>query len=66
MARKSASYVGRASGTFRGAKDNFATLPECRGVPPISQAGSGWKPVQTTPDGDRGPNDRKRRLSHAQ
>lgn len=64
MAKKPGSNVGRAGGIYRelgprgGAKDNFATVPEHHRLPPTSQPGGKWKPVQTTPHGHREPKGR--------
>ena len=36
-----------------GEKDNFATIPDNRTAPPVTQPGHKWKQVERTPDSKR-------------
>jgi hypothetical protein len=53
------SSSGRDGGIFQevgprgGPRDNYTTVPENRRMPPTSEPGATWKPVDRTPHGHR-------------
>ena len=59
MIKKPGENVGSAAGIYQeigprgGRRDNFATVPEHRRLPPTTSPGGSWKPVKVTPHGHR-------------
>ena len=53
------SNTGRNGGIYQevgprgGAKPNYATVPDKTRLPPTTQPGHGWKPLDITPDSKR-------------
>jgi hypothetical protein len=51
--------VGRRGGIYQevgprgGPAPNYATVPENKRLPPTTEPGHGWKPIDTTPHGHR-------------
>ena len=59
MGKKPGSNSGKDGGIYReigprgGEKDNFATVPDNRRLPPTTTPGHTWKPLKITPNSDR-------------
>ncbi|SHM15399.1 hypothetical protein SAMN05216428_11566 [Nitrosospira sp. Nsp11] len=59
MGMKPGSSTGNDGGIFQqvgprgGKQPNFATVPDNKPLPPTTQPGHTWVPVQTTPDSKR-------------
>lgn len=59
MGMKPGQNTGKNGGIYQeqgprgGLKNNFATVPENRQLPPTSKPGSTWVPVKQTPHGHR-------------
>ncbi|MDD5581562.1 MAG: YjzC family protein [Methylobacter sp.] len=57
--KKPGTNVGKNGGIYQevgprgGAKSNYATVADNKILPPTTQAGNGWKPVDRTPDSRR-------------
>ncbi|XQS16454.1 hypothetical protein ACJ6TS_21185 [Citrobacter telavivensis] len=56
MALRPGDNSGKKGGIYQeigprgGKKDNYATIPDNKTVPPTSRPGSSWQPVKITPD----------------
>ncbi len=56
---KPGENTGKGGGIFQevgprgGERDNFATVPDNRPLPPTSSSGSTWKRIDRTPDSHR-------------
>lgn len=59
MGKKPGSNIGKEGGIYQeigprgGEKDNFATVPDNRRLPPTTKPGHSWKPEKITPTGNR-------------
>jgi hypothetical protein len=59
MGKRPGQSTGNTGGIYQergprgGWRDNFATVPEHRPLPPTSTPGSTWVPVKRTPHGHR-------------
>ena len=57
--KKPGSSSGSNGGIYRevgprgGLRDNYATVPDNRQLPPTTKPNSGWVPVRRTPDSKR-------------
>ncbi len=57
--KKPGTNTGPNGGIYRevgprgGARDNYATVPDRRPLPPTSSPGSTWVPVKRTPNSNR-------------
>jgi hypothetical protein len=56
---KPGQSTGKQGGIYQevgpkgGPRPNFSTVPDHRPLPPTTQPGHGWKPVQVTPNSKR-------------
>lgn len=59
MGKRPGQSTGNVGGIYQergprgGMRDNFATVPENRQLPPTSRPNSTWVPVKPTPHGHR-------------
>lgn len=59
MTKKPGQSTGKNGGIYQevgprgGKKDNYATVPDNKPLPPTSQPGHGWEQVKRTPDSKR-------------
>lgn len=59
MAKKPGQNTGNNGGIYQevgprgGKKENYATVPDNKNLPPTSQPGHKWEPIKKTPDSKR-------------
>lgn len=59
MTKKPGQNTGKDGGIYQevgprgGKKDNWATVPDNKPLPPTSQSGNAWQRVKRTPDSKR-------------